>query len=103
MIPLPASSCHMPLPTGVPLQHAHPAPVCLPACLQYEVKVVGILANGRQVPAPNALMFKTPALGAPVIADSAPKSPTTATIILNPPAAGPRPEMYIVTLCQQVG
>ncbi|KAL4448135.1 hypothetical protein ABPG75_005354 [Micractinium tetrahymenae] len=68
---------------------------------KYEVSVVGITPDGKQVPAPNKLSFTTPRAGAPVIAAATPTSPTTATILLNPPATGGPVDKYIVKLCLQ--
>lgn len=44
-------------------QRSTAPPALLPTCLQYEVKVVGVLPGGKQVPGKNILYFTTPKPG----------------------------------------
>lgn len=85
------------------LMFAWSIPDCVAAspfvCVQYEVSVVGKLPSGELSPASNTLTFTTPDTGSPIIAAADPQSPTTATVVLNPPATGGPVKEYEVTVC----
>lgn len=68
--------------------------------MQYSVSVVGTLPGGTTSPVSNAITFTTPEAGSPIVVDAVPTSPTSATVLLNPPAGSTAPvDSYIVTLC----